>query len=174
MAQRILVAVDLQASDVFESALTIASATASDLLLLHVLSPHAAGSPALPFGPTMEHTPILTEAALEIYQKQWKDYVENSLGTLQALVERAEAAGVTADFMQSINEPGRGICAMAKTWDADIIAIGSHQRKGLQELLIGSVSNYVMHHAPCSVLVVALGQMSQSDKRQEEAIAAQR
>jgi len=30
----------------------------------------------------------------------------------------------------------------------------SHGRTGLRELFLGSVSNYVLHHAPCSVMVV--------------------
>jgi phage terminase large subunit GpA-like protein len=32
--------------------------------------------------------------------------------------------------------------------------VGHRGRTGLSEFLLGSVSNYVMHHAPCSVLVV--------------------
>ncbi|MEO0350033.1 MAG: universal stress protein, partial [Cyanobacteria bacterium P01_A01_bin.15] len=39
-------------------------------------------------------------------------------------------------------------------WNADLIMMGRRGRSGFSELLLGSVSNYVMHHAPCSVLTV--------------------
>jgi len=35
-----------------------------------------------------------------------------------------------------------------------VIMIGRHGRTGLAEFFLGSVSNYVMHHAPCSVLTI--------------------
>jgi nucleotide-binding universal stress UspA family protein len=40
----------------------------------------------------------------------------------------------------------------AKDWGADLIIVGSHGR-GFWGRLLGSVSNGVVHHAPCSVLV---------------------
>ena len=43
---------------------------------------------------------------------------------------------------------------MANSWQADMIIVGNRGRSGLSEFFLGSVSNYVMHHAPCSVLVV--------------------
>jgi nucleotide-binding universal stress UspA family protein len=42
----------------------------------------------------------------------------------------------------------------AKKWRADLIVMGSHGRTGLSRLLLGSVAQYVVSHAPCSVEVV--------------------
>ncbi|MGQ9872468.1 universal stress protein [Leptodesmis sp.] len=39
---------------------------------------------------------------------------------------------------------------------ADLILIGNRGHTGLKELFLGSASNYVLHHAPCSVLTVKL------------------
>ncbi|MFM7578374.1 MAG: universal stress protein, partial [Microcystaceae cyanobacterium] len=36
----------------------------------------------------------------------------------------------------------------------DVIVVGHRGRWGLSEILLGSVSNYVFHHAHCPVLVV--------------------
>ncbi len=43
---------------------------------------------------------------------------------------------------------------MARAWSADLILVGSRGLKGLKEMFLGSVGNYVTHHAPCSALIV--------------------
>jgi nucleotide-binding universal stress UspA family protein len=50
--------------------------------------------------------------------------------------------------------PARAIVDEAKDWDADLIVVGSHGYGFLERVLLGSVSGSVLHHAPCSVLVV--------------------
>ena len=42
----------------------------------------------------------------------------------------------------------------ADKWDADLIVLGSHGYRGLEHLLLGSVSQAVAKHAPCSVEIV--------------------
>jgi nucleotide-binding universal stress UspA family protein len=49
--------------------------------------------------------------------------------------------------------PDQQIIEKASAWKADIIVVGSHGR-GFWGRLLGSVSNGVVHHAQCSVLVV--------------------
>ncbi len=51
-------------------------------------------------------------------------------------------------------EPRGKIVDVASRWKADLIVIGSHGHKGLKRFLLGSVSDAVVHHADCSVLVV--------------------
>ena len=42
----------------------------------------------------------------------------------------------------------------AREWKADLIVIGSHGRGFWERMLIGSITDSLVHHAPCSVLVV--------------------
>lgn len=49
--------------------------------------------------------------------------------------------------------PEREIVEAAREEDADLVIVGSHGR-GFLDRLLGSVSEAVAHHAPCSVLVV--------------------
>lgn len=49
--------------------------------------------------------------------------------------------------------PEQQIVEKAEEWSADLIVVGSHGR-GFWGRLLGSVSNGVVHHAPCSVMVV--------------------
>jgi nucleotide-binding universal stress UspA family protein len=46
------------------------------------------------------------------------------------------------------------ICHIAEEVPADVIIVGSHGRTGLKRMLLGSVSEHVVRHAPCPVLVV--------------------
>jgi nucleotide-binding universal stress UspA family protein len=50
--------------------------------------------------------------------------------------------------------PKQAIVEEAENWGADLIIMGSHGYGFWQRALLGSVSNSVVHHAPCSVLVV--------------------
>ena len=43
-----------------------------------------------------------------------------------------------------------------KKWPADLIVLGPHGRKGLERFLLGSVSETVARHAPCSVQIVRI------------------
>jgi nucleotide-binding universal stress UspA family protein len=60
-------------------------------------------------------------------------------------------ANVKAEVL--LGNPEQQIVEKARDWKADLIVVGSHGR-GFWGRLIGSVSNDVVHHAPCSVLVV--------------------
>jgi nucleotide-binding universal stress UspA family protein len=50
--------------------------------------------------------------------------------------------------------PEQVIVETAQSWGADLIIVGSHGYGFWSRALIGSVSNAVVNHAPCSVLVV--------------------
>jgi nucleotide-binding universal stress UspA family protein len=46
------------------------------------------------------------------------------------------------------------ICRLAEEVGADVIVVGSHGRSGIKRFFLGSVSEHVVRHAPCPVLVV--------------------
>ncbi len=53
-----------------------------------------------------------------------------------------------------LGSPESGIVEKAEEMKADLIIVGSHGYSRWERLLLGSVSDSVVHHAPCSVLVV--------------------
>lgn len=158
MFRKILVAIDRSAiaQQVFDEALSLAKATGASILLLHVLSAEEEGSPdtAMPSPSLISYSQDLYNELTAIYQNQWKTYEEQGLELLRSHALKATTAGVNVDFIQLRGSPSREICNLADTWQADLIVMGRRGRSGLSELFLGSVSNYVFHHAPCSVLTV--------------------
>ena len=72
----------------------------------------------------------------------------------QAIVQRAKASGDNATFLVWEGEAGEAIVAAADSENADLIIVGSHGRSGVSRFLIGSVSDFVVRHAHCPVMVV--------------------
>ncbi|MBF2073439.1 MAG: universal stress protein [Synechococcales cyanobacterium C42_A2020_086] len=155
MFTKILVALDQsdQSQGVFTAALELAKSTGAQLMLLHVLSFDEQNQPMLPtFCPP--YFPIYTEELAKYYQAEWERITTSGLNYLNTLAQTARAAGVAAECQQVMGDPSRAICAQAREWSADLIVIGRRGHSGLSEWLLGSVSNYVLHHAPCAVLTV--------------------
>jgi nucleotide-binding universal stress UspA family protein len=73
----------------------------------------------------------------------------------EALVRRVAASGRTAKLHLQEGRATSGIHAFLEhqTTLYDLVAVGTHGRTGLQRLLIGSVAESTVRHAPCSVLV---------------------
>ncbi|WP_414577403.1 universal stress protein [Anabaena sp. CCY 9402-a] len=156
MLKNILVALDRSemGQQVFEQALALAKATQGNLLLVHILSPEEDGSPNIPMVSSYDYYPGLSGQSFEVYQKEWDRFKDEGVRILQSYSAKANTAGVPTQFQQILGSPGRTICKLAATWNADLIVMGHRGLGGLKEFFLGSVSNYVLHHAPCSVHIV--------------------
>lgn len=154
MFAKILVAIDSSpmGKTIFDKALDLAKTTRASMMLLHVLS-YEDGMP-MPASFGREYYTGLSSKALEIYQQQYKEFENQGLKLLQILADQAISAGISTEFSQNHGSPGQTICNLAFNWQADLIVMGRRGRSGINELILGSVSNYVLHHASCSVLVV--------------------
>ncbi len=155
MIKRILVAIDHSDKNqaVFDSALSLAKATSANLMLLNVVSEQETEYPVLPTSAYYPY-PMLDDRDYKMYQERLTEYKQWGLCFLQDLTEKALSIGIEAEYTQLTGNPGRMICELAHNWEADLIIIGSRGLKGIKEMVLGSVSNYVSHHAPCSVLIL--------------------
>jgi len=157
MFTKIIIAMDMSemAKDVFAKALSLAQKYDASLTLLHVLSTEEENSP-LPVPVNLDeiYPAMGNELTLELWREQWEVFEKKGLDTLHSRVQEALKLGIKADFQQILGSPGKTICKVAKELESDLIVVGHRGRWGLSELLLGSVSNYVFHHATCCVLVV--------------------
>jgi nucleotide-binding universal stress UspA family protein len=76
---------------------------------------------------------------------------------LEAGRKRAEAAGVAVDsllvecFARRTSEI---VCEQAIAWHADLIVVGTHGRRGMRRMMLGSDAEQIVREAPVPVLVV--------------------
>ena len=73
---------------------------------------------------------------------------------LAAVGELARGAGLEAETEVSEGRPGEVIVGEAERSGADLIMLGSHGQGALEDILLGSVSQYVVHHAHVPVCIV--------------------
>ena len=86
---------------------------------------------------------------LEDRLPQARELVDRVAKTLSSAGFRVITSVVTGDARSVILDE-------AAEWHADLIVLGSHERKGLGRFFLGSVSEAVARHAGCSVQIVRI------------------
>jgi universal stress protein A len=82
-----------------------------------------------------------------------EDRRRESAELLSRVVREITAPSPLENFLREGN-PATEILEAAREWKADLVVIGSHGRRGLARLVMGSVAEGVTRHAPVPVLVV--------------------
>lgn len=149
---KILVALDNNdnAESIFNQAIDLAHREESELMLFSCVewAPSLYKEAASSLGTMPEHD--FSGLDLEMTQINLNRTKER----LQQYQERAQKAKVKASIAYDAGSPGALICQNAQAWGAELILLGRRGRSGLAELVLGSVSSYVLHRASCSVLVI--------------------
>ena len=133
--RRILLATDLSSASekAAAEALELARALHAELLVVSVIDPtHGPG----PHVARMDQRRAAREVAA------------------QALVVRGRRAGVAVEFLVWEGEPGPAIIEAAAAERADLLVVGTRGRSRVERMVLGSVSDHVVRHAPCPVLIV--------------------
>lgn len=110
----------------------------------------------LPFVPTTE-TWALSESEYtrleRVEREQGERVVDGAISRLrQSNTEREIPLTLTSEVL--LGHPEETIIETAKTWNTDLVVLGSHGYRGFKRFLLGSVSQAVVSHAPCSVEIV--------------------
>ncbi len=97
--------------------------------------------------------PFVTSAEfLENINSQMRENAENNIFEAERILRDGnKTLDIETEIL--IGLPKKLIVKAAEKWKADLIIVGSHGYGFWGRNLLGSVSDAVVHHAPCSVLV---------------------
>lgn len=149
--KKILIALDYDptAQKVAEAGYALAKAMVAEVVLLHVIADPAyyastAYSPVMGFGGFVDMD-FLQPDVIDILKSSSQDFLDKSkhhLGddTIQTLVKEGNVADAIAEA--------------AKELHADIIVMGSHSRKWLESIVMGSVTEKVLHHTLVPLFII--------------------
>lgn len=178
--QTILVAIDESnvSEKAFAAAKELAKALRAKLIVVHVLDPHNSRSPQPLYsysnGNSESENALTDQSIRERYEREWANFVSYYESLLKQKVDEATAAGIEAESLQPNGAAGSVLCEVAKATNASLMVIGSHQRRGMAEIMLGSTSNYITHYAPCSVMVVSANDTGETPKPEASEISADR
>jgi nucleotide-binding universal stress UspA family protein len=139
---------------VFAQAIALAQTTHASLLLFSGISDASLVQPPMLPAEVGLFSPDMMSSTYQAQQVNFESRRVAIEALLKRHVEVARQAGLQAETALEVGDIEALLCATAQTWGADLIVVGRRGRKGLSEAILGSVSNYAVHHAHCSVLVV--------------------
>jgi universal stress protein A len=132
---------DVCSSPTTRYAVELAEKFGSELILLHIVQDLALAMPDAVM-PTPVPAPMLTEL------------IDAAKTSLENLVKSENLMRLNPRLEVRVGSPAAEIVAVAKELKVDLLCIGTHGRGGLAHLLLGSVAEKIIRHAPCPVLTI--------------------
>ena len=140
---------------VFTQALELALSDRAQVMLFNCVTVSTVGQTAVPIPVDLGMNVELMEQAYQAQRLWLEREVKQASGLLKNYCDAAAKKGLQVEFDCKMDgDPGHCICESAENWGADLIVLGRRGRTGFTEAFLGSVSNYVVHHASCSVFVI--------------------
>jgi len=117
--------------------------------------------------------PYFQETQLEKLNNAAVDAARDAVAQGKEILRRA-GLQVSTDVPVEREAPAKTILEEAKEWDADLIVVGSHGRRGFDRWALGSVSESLAMNAHCSVKVVRIPVSIEMHEKEGEAHESKR
>ncbi|MEP7267839.1 MAG: universal stress protein [Saprospiraceae bacterium] len=95
----------------------------------------------------------MSNIVLDDYFEKSKKEVEKKIKSLVSILEKDHPFLDVEHEISDKMDPAQAIVDRAKEIKADLIIMGSHGRKGMNRILMGSVAESVLRHANCGVII---------------------
>jgi len=95
----------------------------------------------------------MSTTVLDNWFEETKKEVTTKVHALAELIKKDHPGMTITDEITEFTDPADSILEIAASIKADLIIMGSHGRKGLNRILMGSVAEAVLRHAPCAVMI---------------------
>lgn len=159
--KKVLIALDYDptAKKVAEVGFALAKAMGAEVTLLHIISDpvyysSTEYSPIMGFNGYFDLDPTLLDSADEL-KKASLSFLDKSAHHLgDASIKTMVREG---DYAETILKTAKGL-------HADIIVLGSHSRRWLDEILMGSVTEKVLHHSSIPLFIIPTRQRNENRK----------
>jgi len=149
--KKVLIALDYDptAQKVAEAGFSMANAMKAEVILMHVVSDPV-------FYSSIEYSPIMGfNGFMETSQLQLDNIESLRNASLQFLDKAKRHLGdKTIKTVVKEGDLSESILKTAKELKADIIVMGSHSRKWLENIVMGSVTESVLHHTKIPLLII--------------------
>jgi nucleotide-binding universal stress UspA family protein len=149
--KKVLIALDYDPTSqkVAETGFSLAKKMGSEVILMHVMSDPVDYS-------SMEYSPRLGYSGYKDTEKLQLDSIEGLKNESQQFLEKSKHH-LGDDSIQTLIKDGdcaEAILKTAKDLHIDIIVMGSHSRRWLENIVMGSVTEKVLHHTSIPLLII--------------------
>jgi len=149
--KKVLIALDYDPSSqkVAETGFSISKTMGAEVILMHVMSDPVDYTP-------MEYSPRLGFIGLKDAEKLQIESIEGLKNESQQFLDKSKHH-LGDNSIQTLVKDGdcaESILKTAKDLHIDIIVMGSHSRRWLENIIMGSVTEKVLHHTSIPLLII--------------------
>ena len=151
--KKIIVAIDYNptAEKIAEKGYELAKSMNAEIVLLHVVADYTYYS-SLDYSPimgfdTFSNLGVLQTNTVVELQNAAEDYLQKC---------KSHLGDPTIQTLVKDGDPGDAIIEGAENLQADVIVMGSHSRKGLDKILMGSVAEKVLRHSKIPLFIIPI------------------
>jgi nucleotide-binding universal stress UspA family protein len=150
--KKILIALDYNANaqQVAEQGYQLATSMNAAVVLLHVMAETG-------YYTTYEYSPVTGFNNFNTTDVLMPDTLDEIRKAVEVFLEKTRqdlGAGSNIQTLVKDGEPAAAIIETAGSLQADVIVLGSHSRRGLEKILMGSVAEKVLHHTKIPLFII--------------------
>lgn len=157
--KKILIALDYNptAQKIAETGYELAKSMGAEITLMHVVADYTYYS-SLDYSPIMGFDQFSNLGAMQIdsaieLENAANDYLEKS---------KTHLGDSSIKTLVKDGDSGDAILEAAKNLDVDLIVLGSHSRKGLDKILMGSVAEKVLRHSKIPLFIIPISEKDEN------------